>query len=96
MRRYSEYCAKKTAQYGDKFSAANLAPQFVAPFNEGEQRRVLVAFCFKGREIKRAWGFVGVTTGWQPCFLLMRRRGQRGSSDTLGADDKILAQRGFK
>jgi hypothetical protein len=37
------------------------------------------------------WGYVGLTTGWRPAFLLMKRRGQVGSSDLLNPQrDKIV------
>lgn len=36
-------------------------------------------------------GRVGITTGWVPSLLLMHRSNQDGSSDVLGAGDRVLA-----
>lgn len=40
-------------------------------------------------------GTIGRTTGWRPCYLLMRRSSDFGSSWTIGPNDRIVAvQRG--
>jgi hypothetical protein len=84
--RYDDYIARKTAEYGDRFDASDLAPQFVRYFNSQERIRV----DSHGGEHVRT-GRVSVTSGWRPAFMLMHRSSDLGSSDVLGADDKIIA-----
>jgi hypothetical protein len=62
-----------------------LAPQF-AGYYESEER-IKVRFAY-GEE---KFGTVGKTTGWRPVYLLMPRIDSIGSTDTLGADDKVIA-----
>ena len=76
--------AKKRAQYGDKFDTSDLAPQFAKYW--GTDTRITVQFAH-GTKMR---GRVGITTGWKPVFLLMLRSNSRGSSWTLGNDDKII------
>jgi hypothetical protein len=35
-------------------------------------------------------GFVGITTGWAPAFILLRTRRSKSSWVILGADTKVL------
>ena len=84
---FASYCARKRDEFGDKFDPSKLNKAFVPHFEAGRNRRVKVRFPY-GDE---AWGSVGVTTGWQPVFLLMRRRNQIGSSEIIGADCTIVA-----
>ena len=86
--KFDGFCDKKRRLYGDKFDASELDARFVEFFNSGERIRVWVDIFDKAMS-----GTVGVTCGWRPRFLLMRRRTDRGSSITLGPKDKIL---GFK
>lgn len=98
MRKFEQYCTRGKQQHGAKFSAASLAPQFIAAYNSGE--RITVEFVDNDNhvyEVRR--GTIGATTGWQPCFLLMGRRTDHGSSYTLGANARITtmdAWRKFK
>lgn len=92
MIKYNDFIARKTREYGEKFSADDLNPAFINAFNNGDRFRVLVDFGYDAP----IWGYVGVTTGWRPCFLLMRRRGQHGSSETINANCKILDGRFIK
>lgn len=82
----------KRAQYGDKFDPSDLDPRFVPHISVGPRRRVQVEFPY-GEII---WGYVSVTLGWRPTFLLMRRRGQIGSCLLLGPDCKILNYKDIK
>ncbi len=93
MSKYSDYCSKKAAEHGEKFSADELNSAFIEAFNNGSQYRVLVDF---GYGEKPTWGYVGVTTGWKPCFLLMRRRGQYGSTETINSAAKIVSSKWLK
>ena len=83
---YATYLIRKRIEHGEKFNPQDLDPRFVPFFNNG--RRVKIEMY--GEVIT---GTIGVTTGWKPCFLLMRTRRSRGSSWTLGPSAKIL---GFK
>lgn len=83
---FETFIQRKQAQYGDKFDASNLAPQFVPYFNS--RQRVRVRFSH-GEEMT---GRIGVTTGWRPCFLLMRYATSMGSPWTLEAGDSVIAE----
>jgi hypothetical protein len=85
MAKYDDYVSRRKREYGDRFSDAGLAPEFVRYFNSGERVKVRMGY---GEEIT---GTIGATTGWTPCFLLMRRANSRGSSDTLGGNDHVVA-----
>ena len=81
---YREYLDRKHAEHGDRFDTSELSLQFV-PYFENRQRI----------KIKNRWGevltgTVGVTTGWKPSFLLMRRKNQTGSSILLSDLDILL------
>jgi len=39
---FGRYCARKVAEFGSKFDASDLNPNFVWPFNQGPQYRVKV------------------------------------------------------
>lgn len=86
-RSFSDYCDDKRSRMAD-FDPSDLAPQFVPAFERGDTYRVKVDF---GYGEKPVWGFVGVTSGWKPSFILMRRRGQHGSSEILSASHLILS-----
>ncbi len=80
---YQELMNRKMRQFGNKFSTKSLSRQFIRYFEGGE--RIEVKF---GGEVVR--GRVGVTTGWQPCFLLMLTTRSIGSSYCLSDQDKII------
>lgn len=87
---FKEYCARKSAQYGDKWDPSDLNPAFIPYFNSGE--RVEVAFCSSdsGKVYETKRGTISVTTGYKPVFLLMLTRRSIGSSYTIGKKDKII------
>ncbi len=87
--RIAKFISDKLKQYGDEFKPDALAYKFAVHFNAGQSRRVKVKFP-SGETV---WGYVGVTTGWIPAFLLMRRRGQHGSSIVLSDEDEIIGQK---
>jgi len=91
MTKYQAFCARKRQEYPDTFSEEHLNPIFIHAFNEGDTYRVHV-----DRGYEKVWGYIGITTGWAPCFLLMRRRGQHGSSETIGPSDKIINSKYLK
>ena len=84
MRNFKEYVAQKQRQYGEKFDASGLNPVFIRYFESGQRIKV----CMYGEEVT---GTIGVTTGWKPCFLRMRRSNAYGSSDCIGHDTVLLA-----
>ena len=84
MRSYHDYLTKKRAEYGSAFDPSDLNPAFIRYFESGQRVKVRLY----GEELT---GTIGVTTGWKPCFLLMRRSNAYGSSDCIGHDTVLLA-----
>jgi len=84
MRSYQDYVQNKRREHGAKFDASELASQFVPYFESGQRVRVRFAY---GEEMT---GTIGATTGWKPCFLLMRTSRSIGSPWTLGKDDQVV------
>ena len=88
MKEFQELCEYKKKYWkkeGKKFSSKNLAKQFIQYWESGEKIKVKFSY----DEIKT--GTVGITTGWSPVFLLMLTSRSKGSSTTLGKNDKIIA-----
>lgn len=71
------------AKWGDKLDLSGL-PDKWRPYLNGP--RIEVAL--DGEGVTR--GRVGITTGWRPVFLLVRRRSDRGSSIILVESDELL------
>jgi hypothetical protein len=80
---YAELLVWFKKKWGDKFTPAGLAPEFVKYYNT--QQRIEVDF---GYTTKR--GRVGVTSGWCPQFMLLLTKRSLGSSWLLSSNDKIL------
>jgi len=88
--RYREAIERKAREHGAKWDASALDARFVRFFDSRE--RIKVETC--GMILT---GTVGMTTGWRPCFLLMRTRRSIGSAWTLSGRDTLLAvKRGRK
>ena len=83
MSEYIAYLKRQSKKYGDKFDPSNLAPQFAPYLYSGNRITVVI-----GDEIKR--GYVCVTTGPKPVFLLLHRRNSIGSTNILTLNDKLL------
>lgn len=83
MSEYIAYLKRQSKKYGDKFDPSNLAPQF-APYLHS-WNRVTVDMWDKVRK-----GYVGVTTGYRPVFLLVKSLKSTGSSDILSFNDRVL------
>lgn len=83
---YERLVQTKKSQYGSKFDASDLAPQFRRHFHTGQRLKVRN---IDGRE---RTGTVGVTTGWKPVFILMHRSTDHGSTDVLGKYDVVVAE----
>lgn len=84
MRNLREHIQRKQREYGDTFDASDLNPAFSRYFETGERIKARVY----GETVT---GTVGMTTGWKPVFLLMRRANAIGSSYCLGKDAQVLA-----
>lgn len=82
--KYQNYLNRKYNQYGDKFTDSELSKQFIPYFESGQ--RIIV----KNRWGETMRGYVGVTTGWKPSFLLMLRSNSIGSSILLSDEDSIV------
>ena len=84
MRSYNELIQRKRREHGEKFDPSGLAEQFKPYFETGQRIRVNFGY-------ETLTGTVGVTTGWKPAFLLMRRVDSIGSPYLLSGTDKIEA-----
>jgi hypothetical protein len=80
---FNSYLSRKRYQLPN-FSDESLSKQFIPYFESGE--RIEVETC--GMILR---GTIGVTTGWKPCFLLMRTKRSISSPWTLSDKDKILS-----
>lgn len=97
MTEYERWVASKGSYHyspGDReghlmdYSSLDAAGQF-KPYFRGP--RIKVTTTYPDGETFTRFGTVGVTTGWRPVFLLMKRSDSVGSSDVLGPDDKVVA-----
>lgn len=89
MTPFEQFLDRKKNEYGDRFDPSNLSKQFIFAFNDAPRSRVKVRFSH-GEVV---WGYVGVSAGWKPTFLLMRRLGQHGSCLTLSDKDGIVSHK---
>ena len=76
---YSDYLNRAHAKY-EKFSDQDLDPKFIPAYND--RHRIRVKFP-DGRVLT---GRVGITTGWQPVFLLLKNSRSISSGDLLTRD----------
>lgn len=83
MSEYIAYLKRQSKKYGDKFDPSNLAPQFAPYLHSGNKITVVI-----GDE--KMSGYVGVTTGYRPVFLLVKSLKSTGSSDILSFNDRVL------
>ena|SRR5437773_1491312 len=91
MNKWNAYLTRKRKEYGKRFDTEDLDRRFLPYFESGQ--RIKVRFPW-GEDIT---GTVGVTTGWKPCFLLIRTARSLGSAITLGRLETVVAvQRGHK
>jgi hypothetical protein len=74
-------------KWGAKFDPSALAPEFVPFFESQERIEVNMGY---GNDGPKRQGRVSVTTGWKPCFILMSRVSDSGSSETLGRSDHYV------
>ncbi len=85
---YQEALARGRARWGDRFVAPAGVDHLTPYFRAG---RVEVTSRYRSGELFVRRGVIGITTGWQPALLLVHRRGDSGSWDTLNADDRVTA-----
>ena len=85
MSAYDDYLARGRARYGDRFDTSGLAPQFVPYYNSGQRIVIDLGFDEPSR------GYVGVTTGWRPSFLLLNNTRSVSSPYLLSVNDHVLA-----
>ena len=83
MSRFDEFQARKRTQYGAQWETSDLHARFIPYFNTGQRVEVTHIDGDKSR------GYVGVTTGWKPAFLLLYNRRSIGSSVVLGKGDIV-------
>ena len=88
--RFDDYCVRATHLHDAKFIAPK-GEAFIDAYNKGTDYRVKVQTIYPGGESYVRWGFVALTTGWKPSFMLMRQTGQRGSWDLIDERDTIIA-----
>lgn len=85
MRNYHDFVNRQRRQFGPSFVEPVGAEHFGPFLHTGQRVRVRFAY---GEELT---GTIGVTTGFQPAFLLMRTSRSLGSPYTLGEGDRIVA-----
>lgn len=77
LRDFQAYLARKRYEFGDRFDPSDLSPKFIPYYESGQ--RIIVRL--PGGEEER--GYVHITTGWKPAFLLIHRRSDLGSATLL-------------
>jgi len=79
-------------EHGDRFDPSALASQFDRYYRTDQRIRVTTTYgTGPDAETYTRTGTVGMTSGWRPAYLLMRRSSDHGSSDVLGARDVVVA-----
>lgn len=83
---------RQRARHGDAYLGPN--PDDVAAFGPYYHGAcVEIETTYGGGQTHRRRGYIGLTTGWAPSFLLLSRRNSRGSSDliSVAGGSKIVA-----
>ncbi len=93
MTRFEEYCKRGVQAHGSKFTPPE-GDAFIAAYNKGQDFRIKVFTPYVGSQVRghARWGYVGITSGWAPCFLLMHRAGNTGSSDVLDHRQDVIVE----
>jgi hypothetical protein len=86
MTRFEMYCQRQRMLYGERFQAPT-GQQLIDAYNRDRDYRVQVQLS----DGRLAWGYVSLSTGWVPTFLLMRSTRAIGSSTVLDHSNKIVA-----
>jgi len=88
MSRFSELLRKRRNELGNKFDASDLecvCPAILEAFESGQRVRL-------SRDGGQTYsdGYIGNTTGWKPCFLLVHNRRSLGSSYCIDQRDSVI------
>lgn len=93
MTRFRETCIRLRLKHPGKTFVEPKGRHLIDAFNRGDKFRVKVRTTYPSGETRERWGYVSITGGWAPSFMLMARRGQHGSSDLLRETDEIIETR---
>ncbi len=85
MNNYEDFMIRKIHEYGSKFDSSNLNLDFMKYYENNKRIKVKI----DGKIVN---GFVGVTTGWRPVFILMRTKRSIGSSYIIGKDTIFIKE----
>jgi hypothetical protein len=88
FRNYADLVEYFKRQHGDRFDDSELYSQF-RPWVGYRGRIEISGEHFANR---RRTGYLGVTSGWRPAFMLVSRSNATGSSDLLRRDDHVIAR----
>ena len=61
---FNEFLKRKESEYPDSFDPSDLHSKFVPYYESGQRIEIKTDYGFQR-------GYVGITTGWKPVFLLM-------------------------
>ena len=84
---YTDMLARFQQRWGEAFDPSGLDMRFADFY--GTRTRIGVRWSNDHDEPTK-FGTVGVTTGWRPCFLLIRRSSDHGSSELLDTNMDIV------
>lgn len=79
MTPYDKKVHERKIKYGKAFNDINIHKGLIQYFNSGDRIEV-AKVAPKGMPVELLRGTIGITTGWQPVFLLIKRR------DSIGSD----------
>lgn len=88
MRNYEDYLKNAIEKHGEQFDSSKLSKKFIKYF-ENEQR-IEVKRPYKDESNLR--GYVGITTGWRPSFILLLKSNSTGSSELLDERYEIVKE----
>jgi hypothetical protein len=88
FRTYADLVRHFEERYPRQFDDSELWPQFRTWV--GYDGRIEVSG--EHRAGQRRTGYLGVTSGWRPAFILVARSDSMGSSDVLRKDDEVIAR----
>lgn len=92
--KFRKMVRKKVEMIGPSYSTVNLPLKFVKFWEKGPNVRLKVE---QGTNfIHTEMGYVAMSTGWVPVFLLVRSTKAKGSSVILSDDDRIVGIRDWQ
>lgn len=84
MRKFDEWKRRQCAVHGEKFDTSDMPAKFVLYYESGERIQVTDERTGYTRR-----GYVGITTGWRPAFILLPRINSVSSGDVLTQHDTV-------